>query len=461
MLRQPLGHRQRRAPSAATTRSASRTVPSSRSTPSTTGDAVGRRPARPSAPVTVDAGADVDAGLGERPRGAGPTRRWCGGRSAPRGPRRPAAARRGRRSSASSCTPAASSASSTSGKWSRSSTTMRARNPWVWWTCGAPRRSAANGLLGVGVGGERVRARAASPGGRPGPSASAAARPPTPPPTTTMALPGPPIPDCVLLATPVADRDDLRLWSRALPTHPDSAPAVAEDVSRASRWAGVSPEDRRAERRGLLLDAAFELLGTDGLVRDHRPGRLPAGPSSTPATSTRASPTSTRSSSPSTTGSSSSSPTTVVTHDGRRAGRPPVADPRRDRGRHRRLRRRRPPPGARALRRGPRQRGPQPAADRDRPRRSSDFVGARCGERASAPRRRASTSAASPPRSSSAGSASSSSPGSTVGIDVTRDQLVDDATALFLALGETAAVIASRRSWSSHAARTDAEEGGS
>jgi AcrR family transcriptional regulator len=31
-----------------------------------------------------------------------------------------------------------------------------------------------------------------------------------------------------------------------------------------SRWAGVSPDDRRAERRTLLLDAAFELLGTEG-----------------------------------------------------------------------------------------------------------------------------------------------------------------------------------------------------
>jgi AcrR family transcriptional regulator len=31
-----------------------------------------------------------------------------------------------------------------------------------------------------------------------------------------------------------------------------------------TRWAGVSAEDRRAERRTLLLDAAFELLGTEG-----------------------------------------------------------------------------------------------------------------------------------------------------------------------------------------------------
>lgn len=31
-----------------------------------------------------------------------------------------------------------------------------------------------------------------------------------------------------------------------------------------SRWAGVSADDRRAERRALLLDAALDLLGTEG-----------------------------------------------------------------------------------------------------------------------------------------------------------------------------------------------------
>ena len=31
-----------------------------------------------------------------------------------------------------------------------------------------------------------------------------------------------------------------------------------------TRWVGLTPEDRRAERRTLLLDAAFELLGTEG-----------------------------------------------------------------------------------------------------------------------------------------------------------------------------------------------------
>lgn len=32
----------------------------------------------------------------------------------------------------------------------------------------------------------------------------------------------------------------------------------------AHRWVGVPPDERRAERRRLLVDAAFELLGTDG-----------------------------------------------------------------------------------------------------------------------------------------------------------------------------------------------------
>ena len=31
-----------------------------------------------------------------------------------------------------------------------------------------------------------------------------------------------------------------------------------------SRWRGVAPEDRRTERRALLMDAAFDLLGTEG-----------------------------------------------------------------------------------------------------------------------------------------------------------------------------------------------------
>jgi AcrR family transcriptional regulator len=41
---------------------------------------------------------------------------------------------------------------------------------------------------------------------------------------------------------------------------PPGAPADRQP----SRWAGVAPADRRAERRTLLLDAAFDLLGTEG-----------------------------------------------------------------------------------------------------------------------------------------------------------------------------------------------------
>lgn len=35
-------------------------------------------------------------------------------------------------------------------------------------------------------------------------------------------------------------------------------------MSRATRWAGISPPDRRAERRTLLIDAAFILFGDGG-----------------------------------------------------------------------------------------------------------------------------------------------------------------------------------------------------
>lgn len=35
-------------------------------------------------------------------------------------------------------------------------------------------------------------------------------------------------------------------------------------MARATRWAGLSPDDRRSERRALLLDAAFTLFGEGG-----------------------------------------------------------------------------------------------------------------------------------------------------------------------------------------------------
>ncbi len=41
---------------------------------------------------------------------------------------------------------------------------------------------------------------------------------------------------------------------------PTSATSTRRDV----RWVGLSPDDRRAQRRILLVDAAFDLLGTEG-----------------------------------------------------------------------------------------------------------------------------------------------------------------------------------------------------
>lgn len=40
--------------------------------------------------------------------------------------------------------------------------------------------------------------------------------------------------------------------------------SISAAPSNRTRWAGVPAEDRRAERRTLLLDAALELLGTEG-----------------------------------------------------------------------------------------------------------------------------------------------------------------------------------------------------
>jgi AcrR family transcriptional regulator len=39
---------------------------------------------------------------------------------------------------------------------------------------------------------------------------------------------------------------------------------TSSSTRKPTRWVGLSPEDRVAERRELLLDAAFELLGTEG-----------------------------------------------------------------------------------------------------------------------------------------------------------------------------------------------------
>ena len=52
-----------------------------------------------------------------------------------------------------------------------------------------------------------------------------------------------------------------------MPTSPTSRPARhsgGPPDRRPTRWAGLAAADRRAERRTLLLDAAYELLGTEG-----------------------------------------------------------------------------------------------------------------------------------------------------------------------------------------------------
>ncbi len=49
-----------------------------------------------------------------------------------------------------------------------------------------------------------------------------------------------------------------------MPTAPTDPTAPGTSDRQPTRWAGVAPADRRAERRTLLLDAAFDLLGTEG-----------------------------------------------------------------------------------------------------------------------------------------------------------------------------------------------------
>ena len=53
--------------------------------------------------------------------------------------------------------PAERRSSSTSGNLSRSTATRRARNPWVWCACGAPRRSVANASSGPASAGSGSR----------------------------------------------------------------------------------------------------------------------------------------------------------------------------------------------------------------------------------------------------------------------------------------------------------------
>jgi AcrR family transcriptional regulator len=49
-----------------------------------------------------------------------------------------------------------------------------------------------------------------------------------------------------------------------MPAPPPDRTADRQPDRRSPRWAGVAAADRRSERRTLLLDAAFDLLGTEG-----------------------------------------------------------------------------------------------------------------------------------------------------------------------------------------------------
>ena len=160
---------------------------------------------------------------------------------------------------------------------------MRARKPWVWCDCGAPCRSAANAASasrGRGavalehsdlVAGPAERER----GGEPADAASddhdpqrdVALRPRLPRPDGGG--PGA-VPDPHHLETTVARTlgygntrcQPLPLTRRTT----DARRHAAERRGRgptAARWAGAARE-RRAERRTLLVDAAFDLLGTEG-----------------------------------------------------------------------------------------------------------------------------------------------------------------------------------------------------
>ena len=143
-------------------------------------------------------------------------------------------------------------ASSTSGKRSRSSTTRRARKPWVWWTCGAPRRSASNASSASATSGRGSRSSTSTwwpARAKP----SAAVRPPTPPPTmiTRSLAHGPPgriagNGCCQPCWTPV---NCARLWRRS-----PGSPGFGSGGGAAVRFAAVPPTDApfadRARRAG-------------------------------------------------------------------------------------------------------------------------------------------------------------------------------------------------------------------
>src|SRR5579872_7202432 len=69
-----------------------------------------------------------------------------------------------------------------------------------------------------------------------------------------------------MLATPVVNirqNEDVPDVAKDAEAVEDAEPV--EEVAR-RRWRGVEPDARQAARRQRLLDAAFELLGTEGLT---------------------------------------------------------------------------------------------------------------------------------------------------------------------------------------------------
>ena len=290
-----------RRPVAATTTSAGSTVPSSRRTPVTT-RRPGRRPAR--------AG---DAGRRRRRRVRSSTPGWASDRlgAAPTRGRAPHDEHRqvlvaGLRLAEVGVAgmvvqPAASRASSTSGKRSRSSTTMRARKPWVWCTWGAPRplggeAASASPVERQGVALEQ-RDLVAGPAER---RARRPARPrrrrrPRPAPTRFPSTTSPPSPRS---APPTS-------WQRPLPRdlrygNGCCQTPLTPTVSRApmagtvSRPLGRPPPPTAGPSAARCCSTPRSSCSAPRAGRARRCGRSARRRGSTPGTSTRASTTSTR-----------------------------------------------------------------------------------------------------------------------------------------------------------------------
>jgi AcrR family transcriptional regulator len=58
-------------------------------------------------------------------------------------------------------------------------------------------------------------------------------------------------------------KDSMTPSAASAPANTEASPETPAEPNQRS-WRGVAPDDRRAERRSILLATAFELLGTDG-----------------------------------------------------------------------------------------------------------------------------------------------------------------------------------------------------